>query len=309
MRRQADRRSGHEQQRHGRARSSEAPHNPDEDREDQVGDGGVGRHGDPGEHQDSGQEERALIGLDAVPGGGGPRGPNDHEGHNGESAGKVAQPPSSPERGHFVRPDHAAGQHRERPNRRADRRRDGERAEHTRHLLHPVQLRARADQTVQQQRADEDLHHVPELLANQAAERQSVVALEELEIHDEVAEEHAWPPAQTPQVEDGDTEPRGRPDGRDRTGVAEGLAGFGRAVVRQRESEDSGDVTRARSESDTQPAHRRPIGKSLDLSAHPASSRSGDETKLPTAARHAKPVKCRTADGRFARCEASRQTG
>src|SRR5438874_2045520 len=56
VRRQADRRSGHEHQRTGRARSSDAPHTTGAVRDYQVGDSGFGRACDPGEQQDRGEE-------------------------------------------------------------------------------------------------------------------------------------------------------------------------------------------------------------------------------------------------------------
>ena len=83
--------------------------------------------------------------------------------------------------------------------------------EHAADLLDSIEARARADQPAQQHRPDDDLGHVAGLLAEEAAERQALVAEEELAVYHELREEHPRPPAESPQVESRDPKPGGRP--------------------------------------------------------------------------------------------------
>jgi len=76
-------------------------------------------------------------------------------------------------------------------------------------LLDAVHRGVRTNEPAQQQRAHDDLRHVARLLAEEASDRERAVVEQELPVDDELGEQHAGPPAESPQVERGDPEPRG----------------------------------------------------------------------------------------------------
>jgi hypothetical protein len=109
-------------------------------------------------------------------------------------------------------------------------------------LLHTIESRTRADQPTQQNRSDDDLCHVAGLLADQASEWQRRVFEQKLTVHDDLAEEDARPPPQSPEIERADAQPNGRPDGRHRRRIAKRLPELRRSVVGSGKEEDTGHV-------------------------------------------------------------------
>jgi len=113
-------------------------------------------------------------------------------------------------------------------------------------LLDAVQARARADQLPQQYRPDDDLGHVPGLLAEQASERQGIAPQQQFCVDHTFRDQNPGPPAEAPQVQRPDAEPGGRPDRGNGRRVSQRLAELRRPVVGGCEHQHAGRVADGR---------------------------------------------------------------
>ena len=265
----ADRHTGRDRDRQGRAGRAEPGRRPDQRGEHHVGDGLAGGHGQCTEGRHGGDQQDALGAAQPPPRAAGIAGPCEHQWHHDQCAGDVAEPPRPPERGRLIRGDDSTGQHRHQPHGRADRRSDGEGREQPTDLLRAIDGRARADEPPQQQGAHDHLGHVARLLTQQAPERQRVRLGEQLRVDHELGDEDTRPPAHAPEIERGDTQAGRWPDGRDRGRVVQRLADLGRAVVSGREEEDARQIPAdLRAPARPPSTERRLNGRELGWGAH-----------------------------------------
>src|SRR4029453_8868399 len=98
------------------------------------------------------------------------------------------------------------------------------------------------DQATKEERADDDLGHVPGLLPDEAADRQAAARGEQVAVDEQFTEEDPRPPAEAGEIERSNPESRGGPDRRDRRRVAERLGPLGGGVVPEAQSHDSGHI-------------------------------------------------------------------
>ena len=125
------------------------------------------------------------------------------------------------------------------------------------------------DQPTQEQRAHDDLRHVAGLLPQQASDRERAVVEQELSVDHDLAEQHAGPPANSPQIEGRDPQSRRRPDRRHRGRVPQRLTDLRGAVVGSGEKQHAADVSERRppQANRLRPAKRRLHGGQLSLRA------------------------------------------
>ena len=158
----------------------ESQRSPDQRGKDEVGDRLVGGDGEHAQSHHGQDEEPALPGAHAPEGAAGVASPGEDERERDQPARRVAQPPCAAERDGLRPVDDAAREHGDRSTDGADRGGCHERDEHADDLIRPVERGIGPDQPPQQDRADDDLEHVAGLLADDAPERQGVLAREEL---------------------------------------------------------------------------------------------------------------------------------
>ena len=249
--------------------SSESERDPDQRRKHHVSDGLFGRHGNDAERGHRRDHGGSFPGSDASPGRQRVPRPCEHQGQDDQAAGGVAQPPGAPELG-GVRPiDDTAGEHRHGAHGRADRRGGPKRHEHAADLLDAIHRCTRSDQPTQEQCPHDDLRHVAGLLPEQTPDRERAVVEQKLSVDHDLAEQHARPPAQSPQVESGDPEPRRGPYRGHRSRVPQRLADLRGPVVGRGEKQHAADVSERWPPyaNRVDPAERRLRGGQLSLRA------------------------------------------
>ena len=239
-----DREQRENRDRERRPRGAEPEGGPDQRREHDVGQRLARRDGERRQGDDRTEQQPAFERADASHRGARVARPGQRERQNDDRPGGVPEPPGAPEGAHLIRADHPAEPHRERADGRAQRGRRPEREQHPGNLVRPVERRAPADQALQEQRADDDLRHVPELLADDAPDGKRRVLEQKLRVDEQLPDEDARPPAQPQQIQSRDPETDRRPHRCHRARVAQRLADLGRAVVGRGERDHPGRVAR-----------------------------------------------------------------
>jgi hypothetical protein len=135
------------------------------------------RDRDEGKRGDERDEEEAVPAPDPPPCCRRIGRPSQHQRHDHERSGRIAQPPRAPELRDLRRSDYATREHRHGPDRCADCRRDPDCDEHSSDLLGPVERRTPTDQPAKKPGADDDFGEIPSLLADETSDRQRVEKL------------------------------------------------------------------------------------------------------------------------------------